>query len=55
VPRTDKVEISGVFRPIFLWWRGAHSKGFSEGEKFPKLLLAGLFWFLAAMGGFDVK
>ena len=33
VPRKYNSEISGVFRPIFLWLRGANAKGFSEGEK----------------------
>ena len=48
----------GFGRPhgrLFLWLRGAQTKGFSEGEKFLGQPLAAPFWILAAIGGFDVK
>ena len=34
VPKQYNSEISGVFRPIFLWLRAANAKDFSEGEGF---------------------
>ena len=51
VPEKYKVEISGVFRPIFLWLRGAQARC-SWGEKLLEQPLAAPFWILAATCGF---
>jgi len=48
---------NGIGRPVgrlFLWSRGAQTNGFSEGEKHFGQPQAAPFWFLAAVGGFDL-